>query len=1387
MMKKDKLYTANKWNQPLFMDTNRVENIFWPGGDLGNISTSGFKASSGKALSTGTIGKVNDYYKKITSDGSESNGSWGKAASSLAGSLAPMATPLISDGYSTGGVGEGIAAAGSAVGDAVGMIPGVGALAAPIVKIGSAIAGGLVNRTWGTKKNQKNINAITENATNARNTGNALVNATSSGDFMDTAGSMTSSLGFNTTDLVKGGWAGSAKRKARKQGQKFLNAEQGALAAQTHGMMMGAENVDSNLDDAVMENFYDLGGPVGFSPMTGALGIMQTDKYINAINNRTNAITRNNTLVNTSSSFSPLGNAFAEGGGIHIKPSHKGLFTEKANRAGMGVQAYASHVLANKEDYPSSTVKQANFAKNAAGWKHDAGGSLEGAFLDEFGKDPLGAVMRYNQGLEAIAAQREAQREAAAQQAAYDDMQKRMLAAETQNQGLQSMLDSQGLTIQALMEAQKQNTNYADGWKERTPIVSQQPADFGNMGTIREGLRKRGVNNVAHQDAIIANIMVESGGNPNAKNANSSARGYLQWLKARHPSAWDPESQLDYIANTYNKLDGTNWLDKNAYNKFMNTTDSLEAARLFRRYYERPEKSTYNMADKYIHQMYGKKKAFGGELGTNGTDFTTGLLEINTGSSHEDNPHEGVQLGLDEQGIPNLVEEGETVYNDYVFSNRLSVPSFMRKQLSLGGSMKDEITFAAASKKIAEAGKERPNNPMDMDYMDDALGKLAQVQEAERMRMQAERQNDEMERINALPMEGMMQGAMGIEAAYGGQLGNIFEGKGNKPQIVYRPNDKSFARRILGDNAVTDAIESAGKFVEDPLGTMFGDNIEAAMDWLANASEPAMNKFFATDFGQKVAQYIVDNENSSSKSPYVTEAGKNATIGKAAARAWGRAHKGVVNAAKKSIKNLADIKNTKKVKPQGNTLPVKAQSSAVTNTRPTSLATRAANTGLARQTGLVRQTGLGPANQTGLTTSSNTTFTPWTVGPLAEAAAIAAGITGANRMFGNSSGDALADGDPSKVFGSVFNSTNGTENPGQAAGNPIVSGINDPYTNWLIGQLPSDNATPKKATTPTEAVPSNGNDKLAAEAPLTIPTLPGYENWTPYKEGALDSSTPSIEEIRKGASEVGVSPEEYNKTRRTNEKVKPYPTWMRYAPVVGSGIMTLTDLLGLTNKPDYTYANKIEAAANRLGYAPNIQYKPIGNYLRYSPMDIWAEQNRLNANSRATDRAILNSGAVQGSKMAGLLANGYNDQLASGQLYRQALEYNDNKRHQVADFNRRTDMFNSQMGLEADMANARYRQQAASAQLNGLAQAAAIRDAIDNRVGAARSANITNLLNNLGNIGRENFVMNQINSDRTRPYKGRLNGTSYYYNGTSAFGGEIERYKKNKKQGRRSK
>ena len=46
---------------------------------------------------------------------------------------------------------------------------------------------------------------------------------------------------------------------------------------------------------------------------------------------------------------------------------------------------------------------------------------------------------------------------------------------------------------------------------------------------------------------------------------------------------------------------------------------------------------------------------------THGANFDTGLTLIGNGGTHEENPNEGVPMGMDSEGIPNLVEEDEVI------------------------------------------------------------------------------------------------------------------------------------------------------------------------------------------------------------------------------------------------------------------------------------------------------------------------------------------------------------------------------------------------------------------------------------------------------------------------------------------------------------------------------------------------------------------------------------------------------------------------------------------------------------------------------------------------------------------------------------------------------
>lgn len=53
----------------------------------------------------------------------------------------------------------------------------------------------------------------------------------------------------------------------------------------------------------------------------------------------------------------------ADGKWIQGADIKKGAFTAKAKAAGMGVQEFASHVLANESKYDAHTIRQANLAQ----------------------------------------------------------------------------------------------------------------------------------------------------------------------------------------------------------------------------------------------------------------------------------------------------------------------------------------------------------------------------------------------------------------------------------------------------------------------------------------------------------------------------------------------------------------------------------------------------------------------------------------------------------------------------------------------------------------------------------------------------------------------------------------------------------------------------------------------------------------------------------------------------------------------------------------------------------------------------------------------------------------------------------------------------------------
>ena len=245
---------------------------------------------------------------------------------------------------------------------------------------------------------------------------------------------------------------------------------------------------------------------------------------------------------------------------------------------------------------------------------------------------------------------------------------------------------------------------------------------------------------------------------------------------------------------------------------------------------------------------------------------------------------------------------------------------------------------------------------------------------------------------------------------------------------------------------------------------------------------------------------------------------------------------------------------------------------------------------------------------------------------------------------------------------------------------------------------------------------------------------------------------------------------DYMKSLDNEERGRKRQTWTRYAPIIGSGLASLSDLF---SKPDYGSADMIGGVG--LG-AEAAGYAPIGNYLSYRPLDRDFYINKMSQQAAATRRALQNtSGGNRLNAQAGILAADYNYGQSIGDLARQAEEYNQQLRERVEAFNRGTNMFNTETGLKASMFNAESRNAAKRARLGQATTAAQMRQAIKDQDAARRSANITNFLQGLGDLGWENEQRNWADTlAKSGVFK--INTRGEYTGGTKrAKGGKLKR------------
>lgn len=204
-------------------------------------------------------------------------------------------------------------------------------------------------------------------------------------------------------------------------------------------------------------------------------------------------------------------------------------------------------------------------------------------------------------------------------------------------------------------------------------------------------------------------------------------------------------------------------------------------------------------ADLYKNQFKNMLVNTVAEGGNLNNMFNTGFININNGGTHEENPFGGVPMGVDNQGIPNLVEEGEVVYNDYVYSNRLKLPKSYIEKYKLG---KDKLTFADAAKDIQKSIEESPNDPITKRGVESRMEELRQLHEEEKMKKETKRIKKEVNKFS--PGGDLKTGVDWMK--YGPMIANatgILQNIATPYDFEYANKIESAAKRIPGITAST--------------------------------------------------------------------------------------------------------------------------------------------------------------------------------------------------------------------------------------------------------------------------------------------------------------------------------------------------------------------------------------------------------------------------------------------------------------------------------------------------------------------------------------------------------------------------------------------------------
>lgn len=267
------------------------------------------------------------------------------------------------------------------------------------------------------------------------------------------------------------------------------------------------------------------------------------------------------------------------------------------------------------------------------------------------------------------------------------------------------------------------------------------------------------------------------------------------------------------------------------------------------------------------------------DFNTHGGYFApTGYFKVNEGGSHEENPNGGVQIGMDPQGVPNLLEEGEPVYNDYVYSDNIYADGGILEQNNIpakyAGKLYSDIVDAIF-KEMEVEGNELDN--ISHNGLDVMLTRLANAQEQQKQEEEftnelSELSPEELDQLEMMlaqeeqmPQEEMVPEeqigpAMPVEGvpmmANGGFIRRFDEGG---PKKNMEDDVESILASLAESNAARAEYDEAKKNLQQAQGNLWR---RKAGDYLFRMNDRMLNSAISAQENNLLQKYqdLAENE-----------------------------------------------------------------------------------------------------------------------------------------------------------------------------------------------------------------------------------------------------------------------------------------------------------------------------------------------------------------------------------------------------------------------------------------------------------------------------------------------------------------------------------------------